>query len=92
MKKDEILTFIKSHTLEFEKELRDREKRVNWFPRPGFQRTAACNVQKKRDFDQDQVIQQQWQNLTDYIVEVKFVIHDIACLTFNFRALTWAQN
>ena len=76
MKKDEILNFIKSHTLEFEKELREREKRVNWFPRPGFERTAACNVQKKRDFDQDLVIQDKWQNLTDYIVQVTAVIID----------------
>ena len=70
MKKDEILNFIKSHTRTFEKELRDREKHINWFPRSGFEKTAACNVQKRRDFDQDKVIQQQWQNLVDYIVKV----------------------
>ena len=64
------MDFIKAHTMDFEKELWLREKRTNWFPRPGFERTAACNVQKKRDFDQDAVIQQQWQNLVDYIVQV----------------------
>ena len=70
MKKDEIWSFIKSHTRAFENELRDREKRINWFPRLGFEKTAACNVQKRRDFDQDKVIQQQWQNLVNYIVKV----------------------
>ena len=81
MKRDEILNFIKSHTLDFEKELRQREKRVNWFPRPGFERTAACNVQKQRNFDQDKIIQQQWQNLTDYIVKVFVVKSDIFPVT-----------
>ena len=71
MKKDEILNFIKINTMDFEKELRDREKRINWFPKSNFARTAACNVQKRRDFDQDAVIQIQWQNLTDYIVQVE---------------------
>ena len=64
------MEFIKAHTMDFEKELWQREKRTNWFPRPGFERTAACNVQKSRNFDQDAVIQQQWQNLVDYIVQV----------------------
>ena len=70
MKKTEIDNFIKKHTFEFEKMIRDRETRKVSFPRPGFAKTAACNIQRCRDFDQDQVIVKQWTNLVDYIVEV----------------------
>ena len=70
MRKDEIMLFVKNHTMEFEREIWAREKRKVSFPRPGFERTAACNIQRRMDFDQDAVIQQQWQNLVDYIVQV----------------------
>ena len=70
MKKVEIDAFIKKHTFEFEKMIRNRETQKVSFPRPGFERTAACNIQRHRDFDQDQEIVKQWTNLVDYIVEV----------------------
>ena len=70
MKQEELIRFVKSHTLDFERELYDLSKQTVSFPRTSFARTAACNVQRKRDFDQDAVIQQQWQNLVDYIVQV----------------------
>ena len=95
MRKDEILQFIKEHTLKFEKELRAREKRKVSFPRPGFERTAACNIQRRMDFDQDAVIQQQWQNMVDYIVQVKPIVNgDTYVPTHNslFSVLMRAQK
>ena len=70
MRKDEIENFIKRHTREFEKELAERKKNRISHPRTTFARTAACNVQRRRDFDQDKVIQQCWINMVDYIIEV----------------------
>ena len=70
MRKAEIDAFIKKHTFEFERMIRLRERKKVSFPRLGFKRTAACNIQRRMDFDQNQVIQQQWLNLVDYIVEV----------------------
>ena len=71
MRKAEIDAFIKKHTFEFESMIRAREKQKVSFPRSGFHRTAACNIQRRRDFDQDAIIQQQWINLVDYIVDVR---------------------
>ena len=72
MRKTEIDAFIKKHTFEFESMVRKRDKQKvsEKQSRPSFNRTAACNIQRRRDFDQDAVIQQQWLNLVDYIVEV----------------------
>ena len=70
MRKTEIEAFIKKHTFDFEKMIRQREKSRISFPRTNFKRTAACNIQRRRDFDQDAVIQLQWTNIVDYIVEV----------------------
>ena len=78
MKKDEILQFVKDHTPEFEKELRRRKKCQISFPRTTFARTAACNIQRKRDFDQDQAIQKEFLAFTDYLIEVgKFLLANI---------------
>ena len=70
MRKAEIEAFIKKHTFEYESMVRKREKQQVSFPRPGYLRTAACNIQRRMDFDQDKVIMQQWLNLVTYIVEV----------------------
>ena len=70
MRKAEIDAFIKKHTFDFESMVRKRENEKVSFPRPGYKRTAACNIQRRCDFDQDAVIQQQWLNLVDYIIEV----------------------
>ena len=70
MRKAEIEAFIKQHTFEYESLIRKREKQKVSFPREGYLRTAACNIQRKLDFDQDQVVMQQWLNLVTYIVEV----------------------
>ena len=72
MRKAEIDAFIKKHTFEFENMVRKRDKQKvsEKQSRPNFKRTAACNVQRRRDFDQDAVIQQQWINIVDYIVDV----------------------
>ena len=71
MKKEEVDLFVKSHTLTFERELCALSQKTISFPRTTFARTAACNVQRKRDFDQDAVIQQKCKNLVDYIVQVQ---------------------
>ena len=70
MKKLEIDQFIKAHTLEFEREICQRQKRRVGFPRQGYLRTAECNMQRRMDFDQDRVVQRKWLNITDYIVHV----------------------
>ena len=74
------MNFIKEHTLTFDRELLDRQKRKVGFPRPAFALTAACNLQRKMDFDQDVVIQTQWQNLVNYIVEVNVTLINVTLI------------
>lgn len=71
MKKVEIDEFIRKHTQQFEHELRLKRRNVKSFPNEGYARTAAINLQRRCDFDQHKIIQQKWQALADYIVEVK---------------------
>ena len=66
MKKSEIEEFVKKHTIEFEKELWEKEKRVIGCPKFSFERTAAINLQRKRSFDQNAVIQQKIEELAEF--------------------------
>ena len=70
MKPDECEQFVRSHTVEFEMELQKKLKKTISFPSKSFEKTAAINLQRRRNFDQDAVIQQQAKNLVDYIVQV----------------------
>ena len=70
MKKVEIDEFIRKHTMHFEQELRKKRRNVKSFPNEGYAKTAAINLQRRCDFNQHNVIQQKWQALADYIVEV----------------------
>ena len=70
MKKQEIIEFIRRSTPEFEEELRLRNRAKVSFPRPAYARTAACNIQRRMDFEQDQAIQKEWLALVEYIIQV----------------------
>ena len=92
MRKTEIENFIKAHTRQFEKELRQRAKKTVRQPSTTFAKTAAINIQKKRGFDQNEVIQSEAKKLTDYIVEVN--CYNVKILTFKsfLRQLTMEKN
>ena len=80
MKRTEIENFIKKCTPTFQKQLHDWQKQTVPSPNLGFASTAAINRQNRLNFDQDQVLQDQVQHLTNYIVEVKlvnFLKHDL---------------
>ena len=68
MRNDEIENFIKSHTQDFEMELRQKTRQVTNQPNPGYAITAAINLQQRCDFNQHVVIQQKWKAFADYIV------------------------
>ena len=70
MKPAECEQFVRSHTVQFETELQKKLKKSVSFPSASFEKTAAINLQRRRNFDQDAVIQQQAVNLGNYIVQV----------------------
>ena len=70
MNPSEIWRFVKSHTLQFEKEIFDKALKTVKNPSKTFTKTAAINIQDCPGFNQDKVIQQQAVNLGNYIIQV----------------------
>ena len=70
MKPADCEQFVRSHTVQFEMELQKKLKKTVSFPTATFAKTAAINLQRRRNFDQDAVIQKQAENLANYIIEV----------------------
>ena len=70
MKPAEIWQFVKSHTQEFEQEMRSKAKRTIKNPSSAYRKTAEINIQNRPGFDQDKVIQKHAENLGNYIIQV----------------------
>lgn len=70
MKPAECEQFVRSHTVQFEAELQKKLKKTVPFPSLSFEKTAAINLQNRRHFDQDVVIQQKAEDLGNYIIQV----------------------
>ena len=74
MQKTEIERFIKKHTMEFELELLQMQKRVTQQPNGGYAPTAALNLQHLPYFDQHKIVQEKWENLVDYVINVSIIL------------------
>lgn len=71
MKPSEIWQFVKIHTPEFERDMRLKSQKTVKTPSRAYRKTAAINIQEAPGFDQNKVIQQQAENLGNYIIQVK---------------------